>query len=169
VSPTWTSVGAGHLGLPEPPAPLAEHVRDLGDGRWGTRERAHSFRGIGWFLEEAEAGRADEYVLAGIESVATELDALHYFLVYGPVALFLQLPVDDDDDVDRLRHAGELTAEVVGAAADRRFAPGTRLFVLDSFLTDRRWALIEPGGEPATWRTGGIVGARGWSSRVEPP
>jgi hypothetical protein len=149
------------LGLPEPPAPLAEDLRDLGDGRWGTRERAHSFRGIGWFLEEALEGRADEYVLAGVESVATEMSALHYFLVYGPVALFLQLSLDDGG-FDRLPRAREVTAGAIEAAAAGRFAPGSRLFVLDSFLTERRWALLGPESASEPWRTGGIVGAGNW-------
>lgn len=164
---SWAVVGAGHLGLPEPPAPLAAQLEDLGDGRVGTRPHAHAFRGIGWFLDEAEQGRADEYVLAGIETVSTELDALHYFLVYGPVALFVQAEINDDG-LDRLRTAGEVTASAVTSAAAGVFPSRMRLVVLDSFLTDRRWALIGPDAEDEPWRMGGVHAAAAWLDTLQP-
>lgn len=164
---SWATVGAGHLGLPEPPAPLAEQLEDLGEGRFGTRSGAHAFRGIGWFLEEAEAGRAGEYVLAGIEPVSTDTPALHYFLVYGPVALFVQAEINDDG-LSRLTTAGDITASAVSSAADGRFPAGMRLVVLDSFLTDRRWALIGPDGDDEPWRMGGVHAALAWLDSLQP-
>ncbi len=63
--PAWDDVGARGLGLPLPPAPLLEHLHEIDEDRWGTREGTPALRGLGWYADEFERGAAGDYVLAG--------------------------------------------------------------------------------------------------------
>jgi hypothetical protein len=150
---------------------LLDRIRLLEPELLGTREGAPALRGIGWFVEEAREGRvAEDYLLVGVEEVATALPALHYYCSYGPLALFAQLRIERDasggyrlaDEEDALlAEVPRLTQLILERSLD---APGPpqRLLVVDSFLAGAEWHLIPPPGESGT---GGVRGAIEWLER----
>ncbi|MCU1489984.1 MAG: hypothetical protein JWM85_1389 [Acidimicrobiaceae bacterium] len=143
-------------------------MHDLGDGRFGTRERAAALRGLGWFAVEAEKPDPPQYVLAGVESVATGLDALHYACSYGVFAIFVQARVAPDEDgravpvgdgAHTFRLAQDLQLAALDAAAGGRLRAPGRLIVLDAEFGQHSWkwagADEQVGGD-------GLAGALNW-------
>jgi hypothetical protein len=149
---TWIDVGAGGLGLTEPPPALAAEVRALGDSCWGTREGTPALRGIGWYVTEAVEEDPDDYVLAAVEDVSTGLALVHQYLVCGPLGLFVQAYLDETGRA-ALADAGRLQAAVLSP----RFVPpdsAGRLVVVDTPLGSSSWRWTGPsqeGGAGGTW------------------
>jgi hypothetical protein len=156
----WDGLGAGGLGLPVPPAPLLEHVRELDDDRWGTRERAPGLRGLGWYADEFESGRADDYVLAGRADAAINLPVTLYLLVYGNLGLFVEADAREDSTRGTLDAAAQLQGAFIQAAADGRIGPH-KLLVVHSDLGSRRWGFY---ADPPEGGLDGIKGALDWLS-----
>jgi len=155
----WDDVGAGELGLPTPPAPLIEHVRVVGEDRFGTRERTPGLRDLGWYAREFENG-VDDYVLAGRVDAAINLPVALYLLVYGSLGLFVEADAREDSNRGTLAAAAELQATYIAVAADGHVEPG-RLLVLHSDLGSKRWAFL---GDRADGGLEGITGALDWLS-----
>lgn len=138
-------------------------MRALGPGRWGTRDDAPGLQGILWFADEARHGAVEDYVLAGVEDVSTDLLAVHFFVVYGRAALFVQVPVDRAEA--RLRLAQQVLATTVAAAADGLLPAGGPLVVVDTpfGLHHWEWAPEVDGG------SNGLEGAAAWLADRTPP
>jgi hypothetical protein len=79
--------------LPMPPVPL--DIRDqlvvLFDWLFGTREDTPSPYRLTWFVDDFLANDEPEYLLFGHDGEGINSYAMHYYLVRGPLALFLQI------------------------------------------------------------------------------
>lgn len=155
-------MGAGGLGLPQPPGPLAGAVADLGDGQWGTRRGAPGLSGVSWFADEFRRGGVDDYVLAGVGDVSTDLPAAHYFIVYGRLGLFVQAPLEQAST--RLDLTGQVQSAALAAAVDGRL-PGTgSLVVIDTPFGLHHWEWT-----PQVHGDGdGLEGAAAWLAALPP-
>src|SRR4051794_28595595 len=80
-------------GLPFPPIPdeMTPDIRRLGNWIYGTRSDEPFLYAIDRFVDEAVVGRPKDYVLLGHSGHGTNSWALHFYLVHGPLRLFVQI------------------------------------------------------------------------------
>lgn len=147
-------------GLPLPPIPaeLAGQLRELGPWLFGTRPGTPGLYNLDWFVEEA-AGQPADYLLFGHAGHGLNSWAMHYYLVRGPLALFLQCAwggayMDRVTTTAVLAARLDLAEQLIQAAAAGRLALPERLVVVHSDFYGARWQLTAPGDEGETWRTG---------------
>lgn len=184
-------------GLPLPPIPpeLAPCVRRLGPWVYGTRAAAPAvadamsefvpLAGALYFLDtfvgELEAGASGgpgDYLLLGHAGHGVESHAIHYYLVRGPLAIFLQLQwgtPDTDVDVAARTMAGHyaqverLIAAVDEAVRQGRLQLPRRVAVcVSDFRLRPLWAVLDPtsgdsAGDPWHRERGGRV----WDAVLE--
>ncbi|MET1117281.1 MAG: hypothetical protein ABWY08_20330 [Comamonas sp.] len=141
------------LSLPAMPAELAEKIRERALGIYSTRE----LPAAPYVLEAYVAAllRPDhpgDYALLAIDGHGVQSWAFHYYLVSGPLALFVQLPwggVYTDAttaraEIDRvLAWAQPLPQRLARLKHQGRLAPGQKLLVVFSRFSKSRWAWIE--------------------------
>lgn len=160
VKSAWEQTDLASLHLPEPPAPLASRVRQLGDRRAGTRGGAPGLASPLHFAEEATLWKVDDYVLAGVEDVSIDLDGLYFHVVCGPLAVFSQTILDSgglSPKGHRLFKAYSELADIASALHPHSFPPPpARLVVMDFELGPSEWHWTGP--QPAQ-DLGGILGA----------
>lgn len=78
--------------LPFVPPVFEPEFRSIAPWTYGTRSSLPSaLYDISAFVEEAEESPAEEYLLIGHDGHGVNSYAIHYYLVYGPVALFFQV------------------------------------------------------------------------------
>jgi hypothetical protein len=148
-SSAWTGTALEGLGLPEPLGKLGNDVTMLDDTTWGTRPGAPAFRGMGWFdLEVREDRVVEDYVLAGFEDISTGVAALHYFTVWGPLAMFLQIRMERNAEGafipsklgrDVLATADRIQQLLAAWPARRRRPANGRLIVTHTIFSGSEW------------------------------
>lgn len=105
------------------------------------------------------SGAADfDHAVVAMDGHGTNSWAMHYYLVHGPLALFVQLPwggayVDEDAARARIRRvlewAAPLPARLAALRDAGRLAAGRRLLVVVSRFTRAGWAWVDaPGASP---------------------
>jgi hypothetical protein len=132
------------------PRGLAEATRILGPGLVGTRTDTPGPYGLDWFLDELRAGPVADYFLLGQAGHGVRSWYLHYYLVEGGLALFLQiawggLGTDDASGAERL----ELAFAQAAGLLEREpgpLPPGERLVVVESDRSGRLLGRSRPGG-----------------------
>jgi hypothetical protein len=112
-------------GLPFPPIPAAfrGRFRRISEWLFGTREDERTPTGPMWFLEEAVTRAAPDYVLLGHGGYGAASQAMHYYLVQRPLAVFIQIGWrnvygDDRETARQLAVAFADIEELIAAAAD---------------------------------------------------
>jgi len=157
-SSAWDRVGAGGLGLPEPPATLADEIRTLSTDHWGTREGTYALRGLKTFADEFERREhPGDYVLAGLEDAATNAPAIQYLLAYGNLGLFVEADVYEGRARVLLERVARLQGAYIAAAADGLVTD--RLIVSHSAFGHQRWWTL---GEHEDGGPDGVQGASAW-------
>ena len=162
-------------GLPFPtlPAELAPHLRLLAPWVFGTRALPVSLYDLDWFIEEAVAGKAEDYILLGHAGHGINSWAIHYYVVQGPLGLFIQIGyggayMERDRSIAKLRKTFEEATELLDSAREAQhtgeFDPSQHLLVVESDLTGSRWTwrgLNETEAKNLAWQTGSdaIAGA----------
>jgi hypothetical protein len=136
-------------------------VRPLAPGRWGTRTSGPALQHVAALAAELDAGPVDDYVVASVEGVGEET-AVHYALVYGRLALFVQAR---DGDTGPLALAAEVQVTAVAAAAEGRLPEEGRLVVVDTPIGLHHWEWtprVHGGGN-------GLGGALAWLQHLPAP
>jgi hypothetical protein len=157
-------------GLPWPPVPerLASALQAAGnmaDGVFASRALT-----IGPYALEAYVGEVlrelpDDYALVGFDGHGMNSWAVHFFLVQGPLGLFVQLPwggAFTDAEADRAEvarvfaWAERLLTRVTALQTAGRWPAGRRLVVAATWLRQPRWAWVSTGPttNPVAWRNG---------------
>ena len=156
------------LPLPPIPSALAARLHRLGNWHFGTRADAPNPYNLAWFVQEVQERPVPDYVVLGHGGHGVNSWALHYYLVYGPLALFLQngwggAYMDNDTTVQQMAErftAAVSLIEATEAAQQRgRLALPERLVVVVSDFSGSRWkylgsALAESGAETSVWHGG---------------
>jgi hypothetical protein len=141
--------------LPFPPVPesLAPRMRILGRGLLGTRADAPGPYSLEWFLAELASDPAD-YLIFGHDGHGINSWAMHYYLVRGPLALFVQIDwggAYTDDAIARaeILRAFRASEALVVAPRVAALAEGQRLLVVASDRALSRWGIVprKPGEE----------------------
>jgi hypothetical protein len=146
---------AAELPVPPVPAELVAAVRDRGDGTVGTRPPPVALYRLRWYLEEDRPG---DYLLMGLGGHGGVTSWCHYYLVRGPLQVFLQLTWQPEvptgepapQRIGRIFHdLSSLLAASDDAVSDGRLPPGAELRVVCS---DPVGWVVEVSGlpEPAT-------------------
>lgn len=158
-------------GVPFPPVPpeLADAVRVLGRWRFGTRPLDRPLLDIEGWVAEAVARAPATYLVFGHDGYGIAGQAIHYYLVTGPLAVFLQERLDalaDTPSFPMLAAAfaalPALLDRLEQAQARGRIGGDERWVLVDSTLTRRGWARLAGAGGAPTWRDEGrdpIAGA----------
>lgn len=152
------------LGFPAIPEGLAARLEQQGPWCFATRQLEVSAYDFDHYVRESYAASlADHAVLAhaghGVNSYA-----IHYYLVHGPLRLFLQLGwggvyMDPDARAASARECFARADELVRAAG-RRIAPGQRLTVAASDFYGSWW-LMAPDDTPYARRPSSRLGVAG--------
>jgi hypothetical protein len=122
-------------GLVRPPVPDSLAAGFVQRHKWTFASRDLSWGLYAWgpFLEEAILGEVDDYVATGYGGHGMNSWALHYYLLYGPLALFVQVPrggvYDDENRDEAVCDRLELCGQLIAACERRRGSSQGRLFV----------------------------------------
>ncbi len=139
---------AAGLPFPSIPAAFRERFRRVSEWVFGTREDDRNPTGPMWFLKEAVAREAPDYVLLGQGGSGAASQAIHFYLVQRPLAVFIQygwLNVYGDDHESArkfgaaLQATDELIAAAAGATADGVLGEAHTLAILQSDLEQGMW------------------------------
>ena len=142
--------------LPLPPIPreLESQLRQYGEWQFGTREQPVEFYALSPLIEEAALGAAPNYVAFGHAGHGVSSWAMHYCLVSGPLALFVQIAwgaSTGPSSLGRIRlafdMAGQLLVDAEDAAAAGRLQPTDRLIVVASDWDGERWRVASPSSQ----------------------
>jgi hypothetical protein len=160
-------------GLPLPPLPehLIPHLAVVRPWLFGSREDTPGAYDVEWLVREAIEGDPPEYVLFGHDGHGVNSVAMHYHLVSGHLALFVQIPWGGIymDKAERnaavaaaFAGAGRLI-EAVQRAESGLATRGERLVVVASDVHGQRHAFVRRGEVPRWQRSGAaMLAARMW-------
>lgn len=160
------------LAFPAIPEDLIAQLQEIGSWLFSTRPIRMSPYNIGAFVQEARIGVVDNYAILAHAGHGMNSWALHYFLVRGPLAMFLQLSWggvygDAKKNLEHIRQcfalADRLLQTVEAPDFARQLESQDRLFVIGSDFYGSEWN--PPGGKPK--RFGPLGGAKSVVAALE--
>jgi len=138
-----------------PPMPDAAEARLKERAEWcfSTRAFKESPYDLRHYARKAIAGASPDYVLVARVGQGVNSFAMHYFLVQGPLQVFLQIAWGGQVGHERstalvnecFASAHELVAVVPQALRAARLAQAGRLTVVGSDLVESFWEVAAPG------------------------
>ncbi len=152
--------------VPEPLASALQPVADTAEGVFATRTLPIGPYALEAYVGEALAGKAPgDYALVGFDGHGMNSRAAHFYLVRGPLALFVQVPwggafaeaeAERTEVTQAFDWSGRLLARVTELQSTGRWPANRRLFVVETRLGHRRWgwASARPSAMPVLWRQG---------------
>lgn len=146
--------------LPWPfvPEVLAPALRSRGEQVFGTRDPEVGLYSLEHYVSELAEPALGDYLLMGFDGHGLVSQALHYYLVCGPLALFVQRshanPFADAEKSRRriegtLGLAEQIYRDVAQAESTGRLPTGKRLVIIDSDFSMSRWGWVSRGGAVA--------------------
>ncbi len=156
-------------GLPLPPLPesLIPQLVIVRPWMFGSREDTPGAYDLNWFVREAVEQEPAEYVLFGQDGHGVNSLAMHYYLVSGRLAVFVQVPWGGAY-MDKQASNAAVAAALVGverlieaarAAEQGLVDRNERLVVVASDLHGHRHALVRAGAAPGWQRSGDALTA----------
>lgn len=139
--------GSG-LPLPYIPPEMAGDIRQVGEWVYGTRSDEPYLYHLPGFAAEVGTKPVADYLLFGQSGHGINSWAMHYYLVRGPLALFVQegwggaygdRAEDSRTVAERFRQAETLVHAVNAAWQRGAFQPDERLVVIASSFTGSSW------------------------------
>jgi hypothetical protein len=133
------------LAFPEIPAELAAGLKEQGKWLFSTRDLEMSPYNLDHYVQEEDQAPAAYVVLAHSGHGANSY-AIQYYLVSGPLRLFLHLGwggvyMDTEAAASEVRECFSLANEIVAATmASRKFALGERLTIVGSDFYGSYWS-----------------------------
>lgn len=149
--------GAAGLPCPYVPTEMRGQVARLEEWVYGTRADTSSLYDLGWFVREVGATPVQDYVLFGQAGHGLNSRAMHYYLVRGRLALFLQLAWNGAYEnhaeatqvvSERFAQAEALSQAVETAQHQGRFDPTERLIVVASDFYGSSWRHWQTTADP---------------------
>jgi hypothetical protein len=133
------------LAFPKVPEQLAAGLKERGEWLFSTRELKTSPYNLQHYVQESEQAPA-AYVVLSHSGHGANSYAIQYYLVSGPLRLFLHLGwggvyMDAEAATSKIRECFSLADEIVPAAmTSGRFAPGERLTIVGSDFYGSYWS-----------------------------
>ena len=140
--------------LPFVPQVFAAAVRPRGPQVFGTRDPQPAVYALEHYVSELEQPGLEDYLLVGFDGHGIASQALHYYLVFGPLALFIQRShgnpfADRANSRRRINGALELAEllyrDVTQAGRAGKLPPDKRLVVVESDFSRSRWGWVSTG------------------------
>jgi hypothetical protein len=155
------------LAFPAVPVELAVRVKELGDERLPMRDNISDRPGSSWlfstreldmspynlqhYVEEAESGPVNDYLIVSHSGHGVNSYAIQYYLVRGSLRMFLHLGwggayANAEKDAATIRKCFSLADRVVAASENRaKFQLGEHLIIVSSDFCESYW--LRPGEE----------------------
>ena len=139
------------LKLPYIPPELTERFAHISGGVFGTRRDLPGPYHIDAFIQEVCRKEVADYLILGHDGRGINSYAMHYYLVRGSLALFIQIGwggVYTDEEASTLKvstefaRAEELVEAVHAATQSNVLGPGERLVCVHSDLYGGQWARV---------------------------
>jgi len=133
------------LAFPTIPTELAATLKEQGTWLFSTRELIMSPYNLQHYVHEAD-GAAAEYVVVGHSGHGTNSYAIQYYLVSGPLRMFLHLGwggvyMDADEAAFKVRECFSLADQIVPATMTvGKFAAGEWLTIVGSDFYGSYWS-----------------------------
>ena len=155
--------------LPFPPLPenFAGKLQPFGESVFSTRDLEYGPYSLESYSGEIRDGNAvDDYAVVGFDGHGMNSWAAHYFLVEGPLALFIQIGwggayTEEDEaraDIEEaFNFAKSLQGAMQRAAAQGHIPAGERLVVVISDITESAWGWVKPGDVNTPWHDDGDI------------
>lgn len=129
------------------PPSLEGEMEQIGDWVFGTRTDSRSLYEFVSFVQEAATSNVDDYLMLGQAGHGIQSYAMHYYLVEGQLALFLQMAwggAYDDGDADRAAIAEQfaLIPQLYNVVLESELPEDARLVVALSDIHGSRWAML---------------------------
>ena len=138
--------------FPKLPAELAEQLRERGNGIFSTRELSTGPYAMEVHVSEwLQAANPIDYAVLAIDGHGFNSWAFHYFLVSGPLALFIQLPwagayTDKEAALaeieEVMKWAQPLLARLHELQSQGRLDARQKLAVIVTAFSESRWAWV---------------------------
>lgn len=142
------------LSLPALPPELAAQLRERAPGIYSTGDLvAPPYTLEAYVTELLSAANPGDYAVLAMDGHGSQSWAFHYYLVSGPLALFVQLPwggvyTDVDSaraEIERvLAWARPLPQRLAELRQQGRLAPQQKLLVVLTRFSEPRWAWVHP-------------------------
>ena len=138
------------MAFPKIPNELAVAIKEQSKWLFSTRELKTLPYFLQHYLQEI-GGNPPEYVILGHSGHGINSYAIHYYLVSGPLNLFLQLAwggvyMDADASASWIRECFSLADEIVPAVRGaERLSAGERLTIVGSDFYGSYWSAPEQG------------------------
>ncbi|MEB3355620.1 MAG: hypothetical protein VKK04_02655 [Synechococcales bacterium] len=147
-------------GLPFPhiPAEMHDTFCLLAPWVYSTRTDIPDPYGIAQFVEEVSTQPVADYVVLGHTGHGINSYAMHYYLVRGSLALFLQIAwggayTDNDKAVEKMATAYAQAEQLAAAIEAAKLSPSERLIVVISDFYGSRWTHLDGTKDPKVFRT----------------
>ena len=146
VDPAVSFISKKKLLLPPIPQSFRSSVEELGSGVFGTAwAKGRSLYNVQAFMNEAMNNANARFFVFGQAGHGINSWAMHYYLVDGPIALFLQLPyggayMSREASIGAITGAWGLIKDLIRAADEAEVATEERLYIVESPLSASRWA-----------------------------
>jgi hypothetical protein len=137
------------LAFPKIPDELAPRLKERDEWLFSTREIETSPYNLYHYVREIDRNSEEDYVVLSHSGHGANSYAIQYYLVRGPLRMFLHLSwggvyVDAEKSTAKIRDCFSLADEVVAAAqAVGRFQPAERLTIVASDFYGSYW--LPPG------------------------
>lgn len=137
------------------PEALAAAFAVRGAAVFGTRDAPTGLYTLEHFVAELAEAAVEDYLLLGFDGHGIASNALHYYLVCGPLAAFVQLNHANPfaDEALSLRRIDATLAlletlfkDITQAERDGRLPAGARLVVIESDFFSCRWGWAPKAG-----------------------
>lgn len=134
------------LAFPTIPDALAARLEEQDEWIFSTRAIEISPYNLQHFVDEVEGSHVDDYVVLSHSGHGFKSYAIQYYLVFGPLCLFLHLGwggvyMDADAAVARIRECFSLADQIVPSAMTLgRLGPGPRLTIVGSDFYGSHWS-----------------------------
>ncbi len=153
------------LRFPPVPEPLSEQLQAVNEHLFATTELPSTAYGLDLFINQVIANEAPkDYVVIGFDGHGINSWAAHYYLVQGPLALFVQLhwggAYTDTDNARQLIDAVFQRAETLQKTMEQatslgRIPEGWRLLIVISSFSQPGWTWVPsppPNADQLHWQ-----------------
>jgi hypothetical protein len=149
---------ANQLPFPPVPSELIKNVMKINDWIYSTRANAPSPYMTSIYIDELQSGDRMDYILLGHAGHGIMSYALHFYLVKGSLALFLQhswgnADSNPEEDIESIRQDYQLAAQLIKTVENlETLKLPTQLVIYQSNLMMKsKWALSDPGDSEFQW------------------
>lgn len=159
-------------GIPFPPVPeeMNANIVELSPWVFGTRKVKHGMYFIDTFINEVQSKNVDDYLLFGHDGHGLNSYALHYFLVYKRLAIFIQwgwggIYMDNAKQLREIAILFDYVKRVIDLHESiplNVLASPKRLLIVESDFVNSFWGVTTEGKMGHADKLSALTGALKW-------